>query len=162
MTNDYDLARTYLTKVKETNALQNISDAAGRGDKAEQQAGLMKTVMHTMSVCVSKIDEYRDLWAKESAIRAAEAKADDLPRVKLTTTKGEITIELFENEAPQTVANFLTLVKQGFYNGSPFHRVLPEFMAQGGAKTDDGPAAPATRSNANATGPTTAVTFAAR
>ena len=44
--------------------------------------------------------------------------------MKLATTKGEITIELFENEAPQTVANFLTLVKQGFYNGSPFHRVL--------------------------------------
>jgi cyclophilin family peptidyl-prolyl cis-trans isomerase len=142
MTNDYDLARTWLAKVKETNALQNVSDIAGRGDKAEQQAGLMKTVVHTMSVCVSKLDEYSDLWAKESAIRAAEAKANDLPRVKLTTTKGEITIELFENEAPQTVANFLTLVKQGFYNGSPFHRVLPEFMAQGGAKTDEGQGGP--------------------
>jgi cyclophilin family peptidyl-prolyl cis-trans isomerase len=142
MTNDYDLARTWLTKVKETNALQNIADIAGRGDKAEQQAGLMKNVTHTISVCFAKLDEYRDLWAKESAIRAAEAKANDLPRVKLTTTKGEITIELFENEAPQTVANFLTLVKQGFYNGSPFHRVLPEFMAQGGAKTDDGAGGP--------------------
>jgi cyclophilin family peptidyl-prolyl cis-trans isomerase len=142
MTNDYELARTWLTKVKDTNALQNISDVAGRGDKAEQQAGLMKTVMHTLSVCFTKIDEYRDLWAKESAIRAAEAKANDLPRVKLTTTKGAITIELFENEAPQTVANFLTLVKQGFYNGSPFHRVLPEFMAQGGAKTDEGQGGP--------------------
>jgi cyclophilin family peptidyl-prolyl cis-trans isomerase len=142
MTNDYDLARTWLTKMKDANALQNISDVAGRGDKAEQQAGLMKTVMHTMSVCFSKIDEYSELWAKESAIRAAEAKANDLPRVKLTTTKGEITIELFENEAPQTVANFLTLVKQGFYNGSPFHRVLPEFMAQGGAKTDEGQGGP--------------------
>jgi cyclophilin family peptidyl-prolyl cis-trans isomerase len=98
-----------------------------------------------MSVCFSKIDEYRDFWAKEKAIRAAEAKANDLPRVKLTTTKGEITIELFENEAPQTVANFLTLVKQGFYTGSPFHRVLPEFMAQGGAKTDDGAGGPGYR-----------------
>jgi cyclophilin family peptidyl-prolyl cis-trans isomerase len=142
MTNDYDLAKTYLAKVKETNALQSISDTAGRGDKVEQQAGLMKTVLHTMSVCLSKIDEYRELWAKESAIRAAEAKANDLPRVKLTTTKGAITIELFENQAPQTVANFLTLVKQGFYNGSPFHRVLPEFMAQGGAKTDEGAGGP--------------------
>jgi cyclophilin family peptidyl-prolyl cis-trans isomerase len=142
MTNDYDLAKTYLAKVKETNALQNISDIAGKGDKADPQAGLMKTVMHTVSVCFSKLDEYRDFWAKELAIRAAEAKANDLPRVKFTTTKGEITIELFENEAPQTVANFLTLVKQGFYNGSPFHRVLPEFMAQGGAKTEDGQGGP--------------------
>lgn len=142
MTNDYDLAKTYLAKVKETNALQSISDLAERGDKVDPQAGLMKIVLHTVSVCFSKIDEYRDLWAKESAIRAAEAKADDLPRVKLTTTKGAITIELFENQAPQTVANFLTLVKQGFYNGSPFHRVLPEFMAQGGAKTDEGAGGP--------------------
>ena len=142
MTNDYETARTYLTKVKDTNALQDISDIAGRGEKAEQQAGLMNNVMHTMSVCVSKLDEYKDLWAKESAIRAAEAKADNLPRVKLTTTKGEIVIELFENEAPQSVANFLTLVKQGFYTNSPFHRVLPEFMAQGGAKTDEGQGGP--------------------
>jgi cyclophilin family peptidyl-prolyl cis-trans isomerase len=82
------------------------------------------------------------LWAKESAIRATEAKADDLPRVKLTTTKGEIVAELYENEAPETEANFLSLVKQGFYDGSPFHRVLPGFMAQGGAKTDDGEGGP--------------------
>jgi len=142
MTNDFDLAKTYLAKVKETNALQSIADTSSKDDNADRQAGLMKTVMHTMSVCVAKLDEYRDLWAKESAIRAAEAKADNLPRVKLTTTKGEITLELFENEAPQTVANFLTLVKDGFYTGSPFHRVLPEFMAQGGAKTDDGNGGP--------------------
>jgi cyclophilin family peptidyl-prolyl cis-trans isomerase len=40
------------------------------------------------------------------------------------------------------VANFLTLVKQGFYNDTPFHRVLPAFMAQGGAKTEDGNGGP--------------------
>ena len=80
------------------------------------------------------LDNYSRLWAKEAAIREAEAKADNLPRVKLTTNKGEITLELFENEAPQAVANFVTLVKQGFYTDSPFHRVLPDFMAQGGDK----------------------------
>ncbi|HEX5471371.1 MAG TPA: peptidylprolyl isomerase, partial [Lacipirellulaceae bacterium] len=108
----------------------------------DSQAGLMKTVLQTVSVCFNNLDEYKQLWAKESKIRAAEAKANDLPRVKLTTTKGVIMLELFENEAPQTVANFLTLVKQGFYDGSPFHRVLPEFMAQGGAKNDDGTGGP--------------------
>ncbi|MCC6494085.1 MAG: peptidylprolyl isomerase [Pirellulales bacterium] len=55
-----------------------------------------------------------------------------MPRVKFTTTKGDVVIELFENEAPQSVANFITLVKQGFYNGVSFHRVIPGFMAQGG------------------------------
>jgi len=142
MTNDYELARNYLTKMKETNAMQEIADSAAKGDKAEQQAGLMKLVMESISKCLSNLEEYSELWKKESQIRAAEAKADDLPRVKFTTTKGEITLELFENEAPQSVANFLTLVKDGFYNGSPFHRVLPEFMAQGGAKTDDGQGGP--------------------
>src|SRR3954468_11530029 len=142
MTNDYELARNYLTKMKETNAMQEIADIAQKGDKAEKEAGLMKMVMETISKCLSNLDQYSELWKKESQIRAAEAKANDLPRVKLTTTKGEVTVELFENEAPQTVANFLTLVKDGFYNGSPFHRVLPEFMAQGGAKTDEGQGGP--------------------
>jgi cyclophilin family peptidyl-prolyl cis-trans isomerase len=142
MTNDYDLARTYLEKVKQTRALNDLSLRAQRGDRADPQAGLMKTVMRTVETCITNLDEYQELWKKESAIRQAEKKADNLPRVKLTTTKGEITLELFENEAPQTVANFLTLVKQGFYNGSPFHRVLPEFMAQGGSKDDKGVGGP--------------------
>jgi cyclophilin family peptidyl-prolyl cis-trans isomerase len=102
----------------------------------------MESVVHNVSIAATHIDEYRGHWAKESAIRAAEATADNLPRVKLTTTKGEITLELFENEAPETVANFLTLVKDGFYNDTPFHRVLPAFMAQGGAKTDEGSGGP--------------------
>src|SRR5690606_38212204 len=46
--------------------------------------------------------------------------------------------ELFENEAPTTVANFITLVKKGFYNGVTFHRVLPWFMAQGGSPDGSG------------------------
>lgn len=141
MTNDFDLAKTYLAKVKETNALEAIMRASASGNN-DPQGGVMKNVIQAVSTCIAKFDESRDLWAKESAIRAAEAKADDLPRVKLTTTKGEITVELFENEAPETVANFLTLVKQGFYNGSPFHRVLAGFMAQGGAKSDDGNGGP--------------------
>ncbi|MEM9658015.1 MAG: peptidylprolyl isomerase, partial [Planctomycetota bacterium] len=59
-------------------------------------------------------------------------EADNLPRVKLTTNRGVIIVELFEDQAPQAVANFLTLAKQGFYDGVVFHRVLPAFMAQGG------------------------------
>ena len=52
--------------------------------------------------------------------------------VTLTTTKGDITFELFRDKAPLTTLNFLTLVKDGFYNGMVFHRVIPEFMAQVG------------------------------
>jgi cyclophilin family peptidyl-prolyl cis-trans isomerase len=142
MTNDYDLAEKYLIKAKETGAIDAVTIAASRDDKRDPDEGLRKNLEHLVSSCVANFDEYRDLWQKESEIRAAEAKANDLPRVKLTTNKGEIVVELFENEAPESVANFLTLVKQGFYDGSPFHRVLPMFMAQGGAKTDDGQGGP--------------------
>ena len=82
------------------------------------------------------------LLDQELAIREAEAKADDLPRVKLTTTKGEIVLELFENEAPDTVGNFISLVESGAYNGLKFHRVIPGFMAQGGDPKGDGTGGP--------------------
>jgi len=88
------------------------------------------------------VPEYQKKWAKEQEIREAEAKADDLPRVKIKTSKGDIVVELFENEAPNTVANFISLVEKGFYNGTPFHRVLKGFMAQGGDPKGDGSGGP--------------------
>lgn len=53
-------------------------------------------------------------------------------KVKLTTTLGEITIQLNTEKAPVSSENFLAYVKEGFYNGTIFHRVIPSFMAQGG------------------------------
>ena len=53
-------------------------------------------------------------------------------KATLTTTKGDITIELFEADAPNTVANFVKLAKAGFYDGTKFHRVIQDFMIQGG------------------------------
>ena len=53
-------------------------------------------------------------------------------QVKLTTTLGEIIIQLNTEKAPVSAANFLTYVNEGFYNGTIFHRVIPDFMAQGG------------------------------
>ena len=88
------------------------------------------------------IERRKKDWAKEQEIRRAEAEADDLPRVKLTTSQGEIVVELFENEAPKTVANFISLVDKGFYDGLTFHRVLPGFMAQGGCPRGDGTGGP--------------------
>ena len=88
---------------------------------------------------------YVDFWKREAEIRAAEAEADDLPRVKLTTGKGEIIIELFENEAPETVGNFVNLVEQGYYDGLKFHRVLQNFMAQTGCPKGDGSGGPGYR-----------------
>ncbi len=81
-------------------------------------------------------------WAREEQLRKKEAEADDLPRVKMSTTKGDIVIELYENEAPDTVGNFVSLVEKKFYDGLPFHRVLPHFMAQGGDPQGDGTGGP--------------------
>jgi peptidyl-prolyl cis-trans isomerase B (cyclophilin B) len=54
------------------------------------------------------------------------------PLVKLETSMGDITLELYPDKAPVTVANFLEYVKSGFYNGTIFHRVINGFMIQGG------------------------------
>ncbi|RNI14040.1 peptidylprolyl isomerase [Methanohalophilus sp. RSK] len=60
----------------------------------------------------------------------------------IETDKGDIVLELFENDAPRTVANFEKLIKQGFYNGLNFHRVIPDFVIQGGCPKGDGTGGP--------------------
>ncbi|MBI2176492.1 peptidyl-prolyl cis-trans isomerase [Candidatus Woesearchaeota archaeon] len=60
------------------------------------------------------------------------------PHVILETTKGTIEIELYPQQAPVTVENFLHYASEGFYDGTVFHRVMPGFMAQGGGFTPDG------------------------
>ncbi len=87
------------------------------------------------------IPYYKKAWAREKAFRARDAKAD-LPRVVLKTNKGEIEVELFEDQAPNTVANFVSLVQSGFYKNVTFHRVLKGFMAQGGDPTGSGSGGP--------------------
>lgn len=62
----------------------------------------------------------------------AEIPAGVNPHVILATTAGEIEIELLADKAPKTVENFVKLAKSGFYNGTLFHRVIPNFMIQGG------------------------------
>jgi len=69
--------------------------------------------------------------APASAEKAKDA-ASDLPRVVLNTSMGEIVLELDRKRAPVTVQNFLQYVRDGFYNGTLFHRVIPDFMIQGG------------------------------
>ncbi|MEY4768196.1 MAG: hypothetical protein RL637_835 [Pseudomonadota bacterium] len=58
--------------------------------------------------------------------------SETVTQVKLTTSLGEIVIQLDTEKAPLSTENFLTYVKQGFYNGTIFHRIIPGFMAQGG------------------------------
>ena len=60
----------------------------------------------------------------------------------LHTNHGEIAVELLEDEAPKTVANFVKLSQEGFYDGITFHRVIPDFMIQGGCPRGDGTGGP--------------------
>lgn len=65
-----------------------------------------------------------------------------MPVVKIETNKGDIALELFGDDAPKTVENFITLVNKGFYNGVIFHRVISGFMIQGGDPTGIGTGGP--------------------
>lgn len=98
--------------------------------------------------------ELLKLWQAEQRLRQADAERDDCPRVLLqiahrrfrkgektieTAGQGEVILELFEDQAPATVANFLTLVEQGFYDGTLFHLAQPGHMVVAGdPKTKNG------------------------
>lgn len=116
---DFDKAEEHLKKAKEAGSLDPQSSSYLAAIK-DTQAG----------------------WKKELAVREKESKDDNLPRVKMTTSKGEIIIELFENEAPQAVGNFVSLIEKEYYDGLVFHRVLAGFMAQGGCPEGTGTGGP--------------------
>jgi peptidyl-prolyl cis-trans isomerase A (cyclophilin A) len=59
------------------------------------------------------------------------------PQLEMKTSQGTVTIELYQDKAPKTVENFLQYAKDGFFNGTIFHRVIPGFMIQGGGFTPE-------------------------
>ena len=65
-----------------------------------------------------------------------------MPQAIMETNKGTINLDLFEKEAPGTVKNFVTLAKKGFYDGLNFHRVIKDFMIQGGCPKGTGTGGP--------------------
>ncbi len=65
-----------------------------------------------------------------------------MPQAIMETSKGTINLELFDKDAPGTVANFVKLAKSGFYDGLNFHRVIKNFMIQGGCPTGTGTGGP--------------------
>ena len=84
------------------------------------------------------LDSFLKDWKREQKLRAEEK--DTNPRARIKTSKGTLLVELFEKQAPETVANFIFLSKQGFYDGVKFHRVISGFMGQTGRsdETSDG------------------------
>ena len=130
--NDFDLVDKFAKLGEERGSFRS---PPGTSEEAQEAFGLATQYYQERS-------KLRRRWEAEKAIRDEQAVADDLPRVQLTTSKGDVVIELFENEAPIATANFLSLVKEGFYDGVVFHRVLPRFMAQGGDPEGSGRGGP--------------------
>lgn len=125
-----------------------VNDAAFSRDKEVLQLGdeLIKLGIDPRYFEVAAQTERLNIGAREIfeelIIRQAEAAKDDLPRARLVTTKGDIVLELFEDQAPNTVANFVNLIESGFYDGLSFHRVIEDFMAQSGDPKGDGSGGP--------------------
>ena len=124
---DFDTAERYLSQAEK----EGYYKAPSKDD----------TLAQTGENELKSIPYYRKVWQIEEAIRADEAKSD-LPRVLLKTSKGDMELELYENEAPNTVKNFISLVQKGFYDGLTFHRVIAGFMAQGGDPKGNGTGGP--------------------
>jgi peptidyl-prolyl cis-trans isomerase B (cyclophilin B) len=78
----------------------------------------------------------------EATAEVQTPQANTNPQVVLETDSGNIVLELYPAEAPVTVENFLKLVNQKFYDGLTFHRVIPDFMIQGGDPKGDGSGGP--------------------
>lgn len=134
LTMNYDEAEAWLKKATDSGELEKTFKSLAKSKEGMQFVMTLQNQMQMMP-------RLKEAWAKEQEIRKTEAKAGEqdpakkLPRVEIMTTKGKIVLELFENEAPNTVANFISLVEKGFYNNTAFCRVLPAFMAQGGDPT---------------------------
>jgi peptidyl-prolyl cis-trans isomerase B (cyclophilin B) len=65
-----------------------------------------------------------------------------MAKAEIVTAKGSMKLEFFEKDAPKAVANFIELSKKGFYDGLTFHRVIPNFVIQGGCPKGDGSGGP--------------------
>lgn len=71
-------------------------------------------------------------FSSQSSVTQSPSKTNSNPVVLLKTKDGEILIKLYQDKTPNSVANFIKKTNDGFYNGLIFHRVIPDFMAQGG------------------------------
>lgn len=119
MLNDFEKAGKYFTEAEAKNVL------------TERCKAFQKDLVY-----------YRTAWAKETVLRDRDKTAGDLPRVELETTKGTIVLELYENEAPNTVANFVYLVEKGFYDGLYFELVIPGMFAESGRSMESADGGP--------------------
>ena len=98
------------------------------GDKAGDKAGLKRRLTFMLPLRETAIES----WEREQALRAADAERQDNPHVRLMIDGAPVEVELFQAEAPNTVAAFLALTSRGHYDGTPFGQVQTGFRSIGG------------------------------
>ena len=114
--------------------------------KSEHPEHILNTMSYAAGDTSETVVERMDSNIKAAAAWKAQhpslfenpAPAGGSKRVRMTTTEGSIVLELYENEAPEHTANFLKLCSEGFYNETKFHRVIANFMIQGGDPNSKG------------------------
>ncbi|MEW6685410.1 MAG: peptidylprolyl isomerase [Candidatus Edwardsbacteria bacterium] len=100
--------------------------------KTTKKTGLILLIGLITSCKSSQIKQKPSPRLEEKPKTEAKVMEFNQPMVTIETTYGKIVLELFPKEAPKTVANFAKLITEGFYNGCSFHRVVPNFVIQGG------------------------------
>jgi peptidyl-prolyl cis-trans isomerase B (cyclophilin B) len=99
-----------------------------------------------LTLSMSVFVDNAPVFAAEKITRKGEIKMSyDALKATIQTTKGDIRLNLFPDKAPLTVLNFVNLSKKGFYDGLAFHRVIPDFMIQGGCPLGTGTGGPGYR-----------------
>ena len=118
--------------------LGNIDFNAGMSGLAVRLllVAVLVPAMLVTAACKQKDNSAQNTAQSTPAGDTSETQGGN-PVVIISTSKGDIKVELFKNEAPVTVENFLSYVNDGFYDGTVFHRVIPNFMIQGGGFTPD-------------------------
>lgn len=115
--------------------------AAARSSIVSGQFGIAKRLYEAMSEDdLEDVDkrfmygfqQLEENFLEEQERLKKDAEADNLPRVKLRTSEGDIVLELFLDQAPSAVANFINLVEEGFYDGLDFHQVIDDLLALSG------------------------------
>jgi len=142
--NEYALARPFLERARGNiqKALEDLASNREINDEQRETVGNQLLEAFGLLTEMSQSEAYEALWAGELKAREQDAQGEPLPQVLIHTTKGDFIVELYENQVPNTVANFISLCEKGFYDGLPFHRVLTHFMAQGGCPNRDGSGGP--------------------
>jgi cyclophilin family peptidyl-prolyl cis-trans isomerase len=111
-------------------SINNIKPISNRG---------LKYILFSILIVLVVLFSYSKLYNLkiEKEVSALKKTGQENLGIIIETSLGSIQLELYVDKAPQTVANFLSYVDSGFYNGTIFHRVIPDFMIQGGGFNSD-------------------------